>query len=179
MIILIRLIGISLAYHIFIGVIIYLKRKEGNQRTVLMRILANYLQIMATTMAYNLQFPDVLTEVFAPMQVIGAGSKTAFSLDCFSGDSQFKLFFPSPAVLKMALIGLMPILLSVFFVLILALFSLVKKVTIKDYKRNVVVASVIILFMLHPTLTDTALSLFQCTEIDSGDYRVSADMSMV
>jgi len=61
--------------------IIYLRKKEGNQRTVLMRIMANYSQIMAAMMTYNLKFPDILTDAFSPLQLVGSGSKTAFSFD--------------------------------------------------------------------------------------------------
>ena len=61
--------------------IIYLRKKEGNQRTVLMRIMANYSQIMAATMSYNMKFPDVLTDMFSPLQIMGSGSKAAFSMD--------------------------------------------------------------------------------------------------
>ena len=46
-----------------------------------MRIMTNYAQMMATTMAYNMQFPEVLTEIFTPLQIVGSGSKTAFSMD--------------------------------------------------------------------------------------------------
>jgi len=61
--------------------IIYFKRKEGNQRTILMRIMANYSQVMATTLTYNLDFPKVLTNVFSPFEQLGSGSKTVFSMD--------------------------------------------------------------------------------------------------
>lgn len=126
-----------------------------------MRIMTNYAQMMATTMSYNMKFPDVLTEIFTPLQIVGSGSKTAFSMDCFSSNSEFSLFFPSPTIYKMFMLALMPVLIAIFIMAFLALLSIFKRVTFVEYKRNVVVSLIIILFLLHPTLTDTALSLFQ------------------
>ena len=35
------------------------------------------------------------------------------------------------------------------------------------------------MFLIIPTLIDTGLSLFQCIEIDSGDFRVTSDLSII
>ena len=63
-----RMFG-SWALFIFIIVfIIYMKRKEGNERTILMRIMTNYIQIMTTTLSYNLDFPKVVSDLFSPLK---------------------------------------------------------------------------------------------------------------
>ena len=49
----------------------------------------------------------------------------------------------------------------------------------QSFKRNIVSSNVIVLFIILPTLTDAALSLFQWTEIDNGDFRVTSDFNMV
>lgn len=47
-----------------------------------------------------------------------------------------------------------------------------------DFKRNVVVSSITILFLLHPTLTSTALGMFQCIQIDDDISKVRIDLEM-
>jgi hypothetical protein len=48
----------------------------------------------------------------------------------------------------------------------------------KDYKRNVVISIICIMFLLHPTLTKQALTLFQCTDVGNGQSRVTIEMEI-
>ena len=177
-IIYVRIIGMWVAFILLILFIIYLKRKEGNERTVLMRIMANYIQIMTTTLSYNMDFPKVVSEMFSPLQVIGSGTTTVFSFDWFSSSSEFTLFTPSPTIFKMFMMSITPILLWVVISIILGTIALIVRTSFIDFKRNLIASNVIILFLIIPTLIDTGLSLFQCIEIDSDDFRVSADLNI-
>ena len=69
------------AFILVILFIIYLKRKEGNERTILMRIMTNYVQIMTTTLAYNMNLPSAISDIFTPLKMIGTGTSTIFSFD--------------------------------------------------------------------------------------------------
>lgn len=140
--------------------------------------MTNYCQIMATTMSYNMRFPDVVTNLFSPLQIVGSGSKTAFSLDCFDSDSQFKLFFPSTTTFRMFMLALLPIILTVLLMPILAISTLIKRTSRDEFKRNIIVAFIVILFLLHPTLTDSSLSMFQCMEVDQNDFRMKYDLDV-
>ena len=228
----IRVIGMMVAFILVILFIIYLKRKEGNERTILMRIMANYVQIMTTTLAYNMDLPNVVSNVFTPLQILGSGTTTVFSFDCFSSNSEFTLFklwqftpsptifkmfmmaltpillcvvisivlgvialvfsfdcfssnseftlfTPSPTIFKMFMMALTPILLCVVISIVLGVIALATRTSLNDFKRNLVASNVVILFLILPTLIDTGLALFQCIEIDTGDFRVSADLDIV
>ena len=45
--------------------------------------------------------------------------------------------------------------------------------------KNLISSNVIIMFLILPTLIDVGLSLSQCIEIDTGDFRVSADLDII
>ena len=94
------MIGIATAFIFVILFIVYLKRKEGNERTVLTRIMAIYVQIMTTILAYNMNLPTTISEAFTLLKAIGSGTTTVFSMDCFSSTSEFKLFTPSSSIFK-------------------------------------------------------------------------------
>ena len=174
----IRVFSMAIGFVLVILFIIYLKRKEGNQRTVLMRIMANYVQLMTTTLAYNMNLPSTISEIFVPLKIIGTGTSTVFSFDCFSSNSEFSLFTPSPTILKMFMLAITPILLWVVISIILGLIALITKSNLNEFKTNLIASNVVILFLILPTLIDTGLALFQCIEVDTGDFRVSADLDI-
>ena len=175
----IRLFGIGIVFILIILFIIYLKRKEGSNRTVLMRIMTNYIQIMTTALAYNMNNPKSATNIFTPLQYLGSGVTTAFSLDWFSSSSQFTIFTPSSSIFKMFMMAISPILLWAIISFILGIIALILRESIKDFKRDLIASNVVILLLILPTLEDSALSLFQWIEIDIGDYRVSVDTDII
>jgi hypothetical protein len=46
-----------------------------------MRNLTNYIQVITTTMAYNLRFPDYFKNLFYPLEKAGASSGIILSFD--------------------------------------------------------------------------------------------------
>ena len=142
-VIFIRMFGMCIVFVLIILFIIYLKRKEGNERTVLMRIMTNYVQIMTTTLSYNMDFPKVVSDMFSPLQVIGSGTTTVFSMDWFSSSSEFTLFTPSPTIFKMFMMSITPILLWVVISIILGIIALIAKTSFTDFKRNLIAANVV------------------------------------
>jgi 7-cyano-7-deazaguanine synthase in queuosine biosynthesis len=90
-----------------------IRKKDVSQRSVLMRILTNHLQIITVTFAYNMRFPNVLTDMMEPLSRTNSSSESIVSFDCFASASQLKLFAPSIAILKVMLSGLSPILLII------------------------------------------------------------------
>ena len=115
----IRVIGMMVAFILAILFIIYLKRKEGNERTILMRIMTNYVQIMTTTLSYNMNLPSTISDIFTPLKFMGSGTTTVFSFDCLSSSSEFTLFTPSPTIFKMFMMVLTPLLLGVVISIVL------------------------------------------------------------
>ena len=117
----IRVIGMIIAFILVILFIIYLKRKEGNERTILMRIMTNYVQIMTTTLSYNMNLPSTISDIFTPLKFMGSGTTTIFSFDCLSSSSEFTLFTPSPTIFKMFMMALTPLLLCIVISIVLGM----------------------------------------------------------
>ena len=87
-------------------------------------------------------------------------------------------FAPNATIFKIFLISLLPLILIILYCIAwLSMYVLLRK-HFGDIKRNIVVSIIVILFMQHPALTKSGLSLFQCVKVDDGDSRVRIDTSM-
>jgi len=59
------------------------------------------------------------------------------------------------------MLGTLPIILTILVVMILTIVSIFTKMTKKELRRNAIVAFIVVIFLLHPTLTDASLSMFR------------------
>ena len=62
-------------------IITTIKKKKENQTSILLRVLANYLQLITAANSFNLKFPDGLIDIFGSIEIIGASSDAFFSFD--------------------------------------------------------------------------------------------------
>ena len=140
--------------------------------------MANYLQIMTATLSYSMKFPAALMSMFFPMQQLGTGSDSLLSFDWFATSTKMTLFAPSTAILKVFMTAILPIILFLlaFIVWLILYWSFPKR--FPDIKRNVVVSIITILFLLHPTLTKSALGMFQWIQIDDNISKMRIDMNI-
>jgi hypothetical protein len=93
-------------------------------------------------------------------------------------DSQLKLFTPSNPFFKAFMTAILPILLFLGITSVFVMLHLIFPKWFTDFKRNVVVSTITILFLLHPTLTTTAFGMFQCVQVDKGISFVKIDLNM-
>lgn len=56
-----------------------------------------------------------------------------------------------------------------FFILIFFIMKIFKKNLFDVYLRQVIVASIVTLYAIHPTITRLTTSLFFCMELDQGE----------
>ena len=100
-------------------IIVGIKKKKESQQSILLRISANYLQLLTATLAYNLQFPDVLTKIFLPVEKVGSSLRSVYVIRlilqrcwaqwvCSVSLQYFKIF----------LTGLLPILLTLLAIIV-------------------------------------------------------------
>ena len=176
----IRVWGLVILVSVFIIILVamQIRKKEESQRSVIMRIMTNYLQVITAVLSYNISFPNVIEDIFYPAERVGSSSEPFVSFDWFITDSELTLFTPSPNYFKAFLSGILPLLSLLLTTFVWALMYVWFKKYISDLIRNIVVTNVVILFILHPTITRTFLTVFQCIEIDEGDSRVRIDLSM-
>ena len=159
-------------------IIVGIKKKKESQQSILLRISANYLQLLTATLAYNLQFPDVLTKIFLPVEKVGSSSEAFMSLDWFFRDAELNGFAPSSAIFKIFLTGLLPILLTLLAIIVWGVLYWFFKKWFNNIKRNIIVTVVVILFLLHPMLTKVGLEIFQCVQVDEEQYKVRVDFNI-
>ena len=176
----IRVVGLIVVILIFIAALITvnIKKKKESQASILMRILANYMQIMTATLSYSMKFPDALIQMFTPIQKLGTGSAAVLSFDWFAKSTKITLFAPSTPFMKAFLTAILPIILFSLIVVSFGILQLLFRKWFTDFKRNVVVSTITVIFLLHPTLTQTAFGMFQCIQVDLNEYKVRIDLSM-
>jgi hypothetical protein len=74
--------------------------------------------------------------------------------------------------------AILPLLLFLSITSVFVMLHLVFPKWFTDFKRNVVVSTITILFLLHPTITTTAFGMFQCVQVDEGISFVKIDLNM-
>ena len=153
-------------------IIINIRKSKESELSTLMRILTNYLQLLSTSLSFDVQYPRSLTDMFVPVNRVGSSSDTFLSFDCFVTDFEITGPFPSNTFFKLFLMALLPIILFVIISMIWVVVKLIRKQWIPDLKRNIAISFISIIFLLHPTLTENSLSIFQCVEIDDGENKV-------
>lgn len=124
-----RILGLMiLVLSFFIALIVVgIRKKKESQQSILLRILANYLQLLTATLSFDMKFPQVITDLFYPVQKIGASSEAFLSIDCFFRDTEIKGFTPSNSIFKIFLSGLLPIFLILVAIVVWSLLYFASK----------------------------------------------------
>ena len=136
------------------------------------------MQLLTTSLTYNINYPDVFSDIFHFASKIGLSTESMLSFDCFINSSEIKGPFPSSSVYKLFLIALSPIMLFLLVSLIWVAVYIVKRNYVPDLKRNLIISFISIMFLLHPGLAASSLSIFQCVSIDEGISKVVIDTKM-
>ena len=175
-----KVIGIFIGVVLFLGILITMniRKRDVSQKSVLMRILTNHLQITTLTFAYNFQFPDFLTNMLAPLSRANSSSESVVSFDCLAKSSQLKLFTPSISILKVGISAISPLLGISMCLIFFTIMHTWAPRYFSDFKRNVVISSITLIYFLHPTITTQALGIFQCIEVGDGEKRVRMDLNI-
>ena len=176
----IRVIGVIMIAFMFLSllIVVTIRKKQENQGSILLRILTNYIQMIAAAISFNIKFPDAIFDIFGPFNSIGSSSDTFLSFDCFMEDTEMKLFAPSTEIFKVFLGGLLPIALFIIYCIIWGMLYLISKPKFGNIIRHIVVSAICIVFLLHPTITKSTFGLFQCLQVDDDEYRVKSDMDI-
>ena len=153
-------------------IIINIRKNKESDLSTLMRILTNYLQLLTTSLSFDVEYPRTFTEIFYPVDRVGSSSDTFLSFDCFFTDIEITGPFPSNTFFKLFLMSMLPIILFIITFLIWVVVKLVCTNWVPEFKRNIAISFISIIFLLHPTLAENSLSIFQCVEIDENLRKV-------
>ena len=152
-------------------IITTIRKKKENQVSLMLKIMTNYLQLVAATYSFNMRFPSTLINIFGSMDIVGSSSDAFLSFDCFIEDIEIKWVMPSTEVFKVFLNIFLPFVLILMFVTIWSLLYFIKPSKFQNWKRHVIISIICTLFLLHPNITKQALGMFECTEVGGGKLR--------
>ena len=175
-----RIVGLILLVSIFfvILIIVNIRKKNETQQSILLRILANYFQLLTVALSFDMKFPSVITESFYPVQKLGSSSEVFLSLNWFFKDAKIVGFTPSTAIFKTFLSGILPLILIGIGIASWGILYIIPTKWFKDFSRNVAITTIVIIYLLHPTLTKVGLQLFQWIKVDEGVYKVKLDLNI-
>ena len=88
------------------------------------------------------------------------------------------MFAPSNAIFKATLTAFIPVILVGASVLIWFIIAIISKSGRTNIKRNIVVTSICILYLLHPMVSRVGFEIFQCVQVDNNEYKVLMDINM-
>ena len=141
--------------------------------SVLMRIMTNYLQMIAAALAFNLQFPTYLSNVLSSVKQVGNSSGIFLSFDWFLITTRATEIFNNVSYLKVMSLGIIPI---IFISIWLSIFKVVFIQNPEKFKRWTWVTIITVLFVLHPSLTQYCLKVFKWVDIGKGISKVEMDI---
>ena len=156
-------IGVALLVFLFyFGLItLNIRKKKESLVSILTRILTNYLQLVTTSLSFELRFPNALVSALEPINTIGDSNQSFLSFDCFVRDADIKGPFPSNSILKLFLLSLLPLILFGIVAIIWIFVKLIKSKWVPEIARNLSISFITIVFLLHPALAFNSLSIFQ------------------
>ena len=153
-----------------------LERNKESQQSILLRIIANYFQLLTAAMSFNLKFPKSLTQALFPAQKIGTSSDAFLSFDWFISDSSVLVIDPNIAIFKVILTGLLPIALILIGIWVISLVYFIPAKVWKEFKRNLWITIIVILYLLHPMLTKVGIEMFQWIQVEDNKYSAKINL---
>lgn len=194
----ITLIAVSLVA-IIVGVVAvqiqrHLGEKGMDTMTLVLKILASYFQYASVAASLNVLWPDVVQQaVFGVQTSVGAlGSRLIF-VDCIIAHYQSSDSPPVAFVKAAGFICCVPVSILLSIVFWVAVYQYrstwrtragLESRSIPMLRRitttNIVVTCIVIIFFVHPVVTDNVLVLLTCREIvpDSGEQFLQHDLDV-
>ena len=173
-----RIFGLLILLVILIVIIIWsnIRTIEDSPTSILIRILTNYFQIITSAASFNLTFPDSLNNFFEGVKTVGESAKIFLSVDCFIQDFGMVKTDDTTEYFKAFMTSLSPFIFVFIVVAVWLCIRIFKKYTLIEMKNKVIISVIIVLFLLHPSITGMAMGLFNCYEVDTGEYWLYKDL---
>ena len=139
--------------------------KEQSITSVYFKILTNYAQIVALTISFELDWPDLVKKLFeGQKQVVGATDRL-FSIDCLL-KTNIKSHYS-----KLILVNLTPACFSIISTIYWLLKSLIFKTS--DTKSKIIGSITIQIFFFMASIIKFNFSMFNCMKInESGNFLI-------
>ena len=144
--------------------------KDQSVTSIYFKILMNYIQIVMLTMSFKLNWPAIVREMFSDQSKVGGSSDRLFSIDCFIGDKA------NPYYAKLILLSMIPLVFGLILLLAWLVWGKLKKSIC--LKEKIIGSIAVQLFFFQPSLIRYNFSMFNCIELNSGEYYLTQDMSI-
>ena len=135
--------------------------------------MTNYLQIIASSFAFNLNFPNYLFDFQSSSKQAGYSSSAFLSFDWFLTNANVATAFNNVSYLKALLICLFPFIYLILWTIVIKFIFYKNK---EEFKRWTWVTIITVLFVFHPTLTQYWLKIFKWVNIENGVSKVEMDI---
>jgi len=168
---LVGVIGLSL---VALAIFLALRgaRKTSSRMAIYVKIFVNFLQMLAVVVSIDLSWPTFVRSFLDAQHLLGNVAEQLFSTACILQETNISSIYFGKVVI---IIVLPAVLIALFMLSFLLLTAFRAMHLVRD---KVVTCAVVILFILHPSITKVLFSSFSCKEILPGEYWLSADMSI-
>ena len=174
-IVLSSLIGVGGVLLLIIAVAISIRgaTRPRSEFAIYVKIFTNYVQMVVVAAALNVNWPGFVALFLNGQQTVGSVTDQLFSFECLGQE-----MFDMQGIFYKKIIGyvLLPVLLLCLAIFLWVLIKITTKMRAIPHK--VVTSMVIIIFILHPSLTKVTFSIFSCTELLPNQYWLITDMSI-
>ena len=171
LIILVALCGIAL----IVTLAIRSATKPRSLMAIYFKISLNYLQMVVVAASLNLNWPSFVKTFLSTQELAGGVADQLFSFECLMHNVSISDSVGGVFTAKMMMSALLPAALMLVCCAAWGLIRLVKKV---DFLFEKLISSgVVILFIVHPSVTKVMFSVYSCMEILPGEYWVIADLA--
>ncbi|CAG9321985.1 unnamed protein product [Blepharisma stoltei] len=181
-IIIIKISGIGLGFLILCWLMVRMSKnsayKPKSLSSVYIKIFINYIQLIALTTTFSLSWPSYVKHLFSVQNNASFISDQIFSFDCLlyynedlKGDES-DIFYQ-----KLFVMAILPIFIP-FIAAICWSFILLLKKNCALLVDHIVTTSIIVSFLVHPSLIKYYFSSFDCTELDYGKDWLVDDLNL-
>lgn len=176
-----RLLGILLGLVLVCAIMVRTSMRSAYKPTALhsvyIKIFMNYLQLIILTASFNLEWPQLVLELFKIQEATGTVTDQVFSFDCFlekesSGNHNKDVYYN-----KLIIMSVVPIIIAfisfIFWIIIACYYKNIKYLT-----DELITTIVILLFLAHPNLVKVMFGAFSCKEITPNEYWLIDDLDI-
>jgi len=137
---------------------------------IYVKILMNYIQMVVIAAALDLKWPEFVEAFLSTQDMVGGIADQIFSVDCLLQD----VYSGKIVFIKVAITCILPILLLFLSLVFWLIVKVIKRP--KLLLEKMTASFVMIIFVLHPSLTKGTFSLFSCREIRPSEFWLIKDL---
>lgn len=161
-----------IAFSLFVAISIRGANLPRSELAIYVKILVNYLQLVTVAGALHLKWPSYVSLFLQGQQTVGSASEQILSIECLLKSlSKQEIYYTN---LTVNLIAPLVIIAGASVIwLLIGLFSKTHSI-----KQKIVGSTVLLLFVLHTSLTKLTFAIFNCQEILPTELWLVTDLSI-